>query len=144
MRLRSAKAILLLGLGVAVSAPAVADDKDKTIESLEEKTVEVRPGKVIIHSTELARDNYKAFLELSTDDPDQRAEAMRRLGDLELDATEAAQLAENLETLDLEGYNSAVEMYEQVLREHPEYARNDTIMYQLARAYPMTVKTGEI
>ena len=72
---------------------------------------------------------------MSTEDPDQRAEAMRRLGDLELDATEEAQLAENLESLDLEGYNSAVEMYEQVLREYPDYRRNDTIMYQLARAY---------
>ena len=76
-----------------IASPLRATRKEKTIESLEDQTVEVRPGKVIIHSTELARDNYKAFLELSTEDPDQRAEAMRRLGDLELDATEEAQLS---------------------------------------------------
>ena len=133
---------VIAALGMAYSA--VADvKKSDTIESLEDKTVEIRPGKVIIHSTDLARDNYKAFLELATDDPNQRAEAMRRLGDLELDATEAAQLAENLEAIDNTGYNSAVEMYEQLLLEHPDFARNDTVMYQLGRAYELVGRTDE-
>jgi TolA-binding protein len=144
MTSRIAQTFLLVAASLMASPLALADDKkDKTIESLEDKTVEIRPGNVIIHSTDLARDNYKAFLEMSTEDPDQRAEAMRRLGDLELDATEEAQLAENLESLDFEGYNSAVEMYEQVLREYPDYRRNDTIMYQLARAYEVVGRTDE-
>lgn len=136
---------LLAGLMVfSLAQVATADvKKSETIESLEDKAVDVRPGKVIIHSTDLARENYKAFLELSTDDPTQRAEAMRRLGDLELDATEAAQLAENLEAIDNSGYNSAVEMYEQLLREHPDFARNDTVMYQLARAYELVGRNDE-
>ena len=133
---------LLLFSLAAVNAQADVK-KSETIESLEDKTVDIRPGKAIIHSTDLARENYKAFLELSTDDPAQRAEAMRRLGDLELDATEAAQLAENLESIDNTGYGNAAEMYEQLLLEHPEYARNDTVMYQLARAYELVGRTDE-
>ena len=42
---------------------------------------------------------------------------MRRLGDLELDATEAAQLAENLETLDLESQPFDPEVAEAVAHE---------------------------
>lgn len=133
---------LLALLLLAVHAHADVK-KSETIESLEGQTVEVRPGKVIVHSTDLARDNYEAFLELSTDDPDQRAEAMRRLGDLEIDATEAAQMAENLESIDNSGYNNAVEMYEQLLREYPDYSRNDTVMYQLSRAYELVGRTDE-
>ena len=62
--------------------------KKDTIKSLERKKVKIRPGKVIVESSDLARENYRAFLDLVTDDPELRAEAMRRLGDLELEATE--------------------------------------------------------
>ena len=64
----------------AAAAPqAVAQVKEKdTIKSLESKTVEVRPGKVILDSSELARQSYRDFLDLVSDDPVLRAEAMRR------------------------------------------------------------------
>ena len=95
--MRRAGNIALVSLVALAAAPlATADVKKKdTIASLEKKTVEVRPGKVIVNSTDLARDNYRAFLDLVSDDPSLSAEALRRLGDLELEATEAAQLAEN-------------------------------------------------
>ena len=76
-----------------------AADKNPTIKSLENKTFEVRPGKLIVNSTSKARDNYRAFLDLVSEDPELRAEAMRRLGDLELDASEAEQLSGNIETI---------------------------------------------
>jgi tetratricopeptide (TPR) repeat protein len=136
--------LLLISASLTVASQARADDKNgDTIESLQGKQVEIRPGKVIVHSTDLARDNYRAFLELAVDDPDQRAEAMRRLGDLELDATEAAQLVENIDDMNESGYNSAVQMYEQLLEEFPNYRRNDTVMYQLGRAYEMVGRTDE-
>ena len=144
MTLRAAIYLLLLGASLSMASQARADDKkDNTIESLEGKEVEIRPGKVIVHSKDLARDNYRAFLELAVDDPDQRAEAMRRLGDLELDATEEAQLVANLDEMNNSGYNSAVEMYEQLLEEFPDYRRNDTVMYQLGRAYEIVGRTDE-
>jgi len=144
MTLRGAFFLLLIGASLTLSSQVRADDKNgATIESLQGKEVEIRPGKVIVHSADLARDNYRAFLELAVDDPDQRAEAMRRLGDLELDATEAAQLVENLDEINQSGYNSAVQMYEQLLEEFPNYRRNDTVMYQLGRAYEMVGRTDE-
>ena len=89
---------------VALLSPgldAVAGVKQRdTIKSLENKQVEIRPGKVILRSSDLARDSYRAFLDLVSDDPLLRAEAMRRLGDLELEATEAQQLVENVDALE--------------------------------------------
>jgi TolA-binding protein len=120
-------------LGSAVEAAKVR--KRDTIESLEKKKVEIRPGKVIARSTDLARDNYRAFLDLVSDDPELRAEAMRRLGDLELDATEAEQLATNIDTLNHASFNNAVQLYQQLLEAYPDYRRNDTVLYQLGRAY---------
>lgn len=132
------RAAWLLLPAVMALAPAVQADKLKkseTIESLEGRTVDVRPGKVIAQSTDLARENYRAFLDLVSDDPELRAEAMRRLGDLELDATEAQQLAANVDALNQTGFDNAVQLYQQLLEAYPDYRRNDTVLYQLARAY---------
>ena len=76
---------LLLAAGVLASAaPALADTVKKrdTIASLESKTVEVRPGRRIFDSSNKARDNYRAFLDLVSDDPALSADAMRRLATL--------------------------------------------------------------
>jgi len=143
---RPALTTLLILLAVSVAAtPAAADrvkEKD-TIKSLEKKQVEIRTGKVILGSSSLARDNYRAFLDLVSDDPELRAEAMRRLGDLELEATEAEQLVENIDSLNNTGYNNAVGLYQQLLEAYPDYRRNDTVLYQLARAYEIGGRTDE-
>ncbi|MDH3266418.1 MAG: tetratricopeptide repeat protein, partial [Gammaproteobacteria bacterium] len=130
---------LLLVAGALSSLPANAAEVQKkdTIASLEKKEVEIRSGNVILGSTDLARDNYRAFLDLVSDDPELRAEAMRRLGDLELDATESEQLAANIDTLNHASFNNAVQLYQQLLEAYPDYRRNDTVLYQLARAYEM-------
>jgi TolA-binding protein len=121
---------------------ATADiEKTDTIKSLEKRTVPLRRDRVIVDSSNLARDSYRAFLDLVTDDPELRAEALRRLGDLELEATEAAQLAENIESLDSNQYDNAVTLFQQLLEAHPDYRRNDTVLYQLARAYEISGKT---
>jgi TolA-binding protein len=117
--------------------------KRDTIKSLEKKTYEVRPGKVIVNSTDLARENYEAFLELVSDDPDLRAEAMRRLGDLQLEETEREQLADNVDVMDTSGYRDAVQLFQRLLETYPEYQRNDTVMYQLARAYEISTQNDD-
>ncbi|MGB5165069.1 MAG: tetratricopeptide repeat protein [Woeseiaceae bacterium] len=138
--------ILMIGL-LAVSLASVAEaqkpKKRDTIASLEGKEVEVRPGGIVLDSSQLARDQYRAFLELVSDDPVLRAEALRRLGDLELEATETAQLGENIEALDAAGYAGAVGLYQQLLESFPDYRRNDTVLYQLARAYEVGGRTDE-
>jgi TolA-binding protein len=143
MTVRSSFVLLLLALTfVAAQANAGIEKKD-TIESLEKKTVEVRPGKIILDSSELAREGYRDFLDLVSSDPALRAEAMRRLGDLEVEATEADQLIENIESLDTRGFDNAVELYQMLLEAYPDYRRNDTVLYQLARAYEIGGRTDE-
>ena len=127
-----------------VAAPVDARVKKKdTIASLEDKTVDVRPGKLILGSSELARQSYRDFLDLVSDDPELRAEALRRLGDLELEASEAEQLLQNVDALDVRGFNNAVELYQRLLEAYPDYRRNDTVLYQLARAYEVGGRTDE-
>jgi TolA-binding protein len=131
-------AACLLALVVTIAMPSAQAAKVKkkdTIASLEREHVEVRPGKEILNSSGLARDNYRAFLDLVSDDPELRAEAMRRLGDLELEATEVAQLGDNIEAMETRGYDDAVGLYQQLLEAYPDYRRNDTVLYQLARGY---------
>ncbi len=124
-------------LTVLLASPSAgAADKDKnTIKSLEDRTIEVRPGKLIVNSTDKARDSYKAFLDLVSDDPELRAEAMRRLGDLELDASESQQLADDMSEASGAGYRNAVTLFSELLESYPDYRRNDKVLYQLARAY---------
>ena len=136
MSIRNCLPCALLGvLLLLVSAEGASVKKSDTIGSLDKKSIEIRPGKLIAASSDLARDNYRAFLDLVSDDPELRAEAMRRLGDLELDATEADQLAANIDTLNHASFNNAVQLYQQLLETYPDYRRNDTVLYQLARAY---------
>jgi TolA-binding protein len=133
----------LLLCSIAVFAQADEVKKRDTLASLEDKEFDVREGNVIVGSTDRARDQYRSFLELSSDDPELRAEAMRRLGDLELDATEAEQLASNIDTLNHASFNNAVQLYQQLLQSYPDYRRNDTVLYQLARAYEIGGRTDE-
>ena len=136
--------IALLGLLLVTTPADAARVKEKdTIKSLDKKQVDIRPGKVILGSSNLARDNYRAFLDLVSDDPELRAEAMRRLGDLELEATEAEQLVQNIDALDHTSFNNAVGLYQQLLEAYPDYRRNDTVLYQLARAYEIGGRTDE-
>lgn len=110
-------------------------DTDDTIRSLEERSVEIAPPAPIADSSELARENYRLFLELVSDDPLLRAEAMRRLADLELEASEAAELQKNIEALEQRAFASAIDLYTGLLETYPGYERNDLVLYQLARAY---------
>ncbi len=144
MNIRVTCMIALLSASLLLALPASADVKKRdTIKSLEKKDVEIRSGNVILNSTDLARDSYRAFLELVTDDPELRAEAMRRLGDLELDATEADELVQNIDAVSSSGYNNAVDLYQQLLEAYPEYRRNDTVLYQLGRAYEIGGRNDE-
>ena len=66
-----------------------------------------------------------------------RAEAMRRLGDLNLDAGEMQRLQQEVTAVDLQGAE-AIRLYTTLLKAYPDYARNDQVLYQLARAYETT------
>ena len=135
---------LIVVMLVAFSLPANADvQKKDTIKSLEDQVYQVRPGRLVANSKNEARSNYRAFLDLLSDDPLLRAEAMRRLADLELEATEATELVDNVDALNHANYDGAVSLFHELLEAYPDYRRNDTVLYQLARAYEFDGKTDD-
>lgn len=130
-------------LFLAFAAPAVAGrDDEKTIKSLEERRIDVAPGGSIADSEGKARDNYRQFLDLVSDDPALRAEAMRRLADLELEASQARQLDGDA-AVDGAGHEDAVALFDELLEAYPEYRQNDTVLYQLARAHELAGRTDD-
>lgn len=140
---RAAVAALLLGtsvLGVALAADSSAG-KEKTIKDLQSRPVPVRkdtgPDGGTSSNTAKAMENYRKFLELQKTDPQLRAEAMRRLGDLNLDAGEVERMEKEVTAVDLQGAE-AIKLYSTLLKAYPDYARNDQVLYQLARAYETT------
>jgi TolA-binding protein len=105
-----------------------------TIKDLDAVTVEVDTSAPIAASEAKAMESYRLFLDLASEDPLLRAEAMRRLADLQLETTEAEQLQSNLLALG-ETLGGTIGMYEQLLESYPDYQKNDLVLYQLARAY---------
>ena len=108
-----------------------------TIGDLTPRKVEVHKDTPAEANTPKAMENYKHFLELQNTDPKLRAEAMRRLGDLNRDAGEMTRLEQEVTAVDLQGAE-AIRLYTTLLKAYPDYARNDQVLYQLARAYETT------
>jgi cellulose synthase operon protein C len=128
-------AALLCGLP---PSPAGAQSKPApTIGDLTSKKVEIHKDTPADANGTRAMENYKHFLELQNTDPKLRAEAMRRLGDLNLDAGELTRLSEEVTNEDLQGAE-AIRLYTTLLKAYPDYSRNDQVLYQLARAYETT------
>jgi cellulose synthase operon protein C len=131
-------AALLVSAGLPAQAPAQsASTAARTIGDLPAAKVDVHPDSLASASSSLAMENYRHFLEMQHTDPKLRAEAMRRLGDLNLDAGEMERLEKEVTAVDLQGAE-AIRLYTTLLKAYPDYARNDQVLYQLARAYETT------
>ena len=109
-------------------------DPTGTIKDLESAEIAVDTTAPIDGGEAKAMESYRLFLDLASDDPLLQAEAMRRLADLQLEAGEVAELQRNLQSL---GGNlgGTIDLYERLLESYPDYAKNDLVLYQLARAY---------
>lgn len=134
-RLRSAIALVCAGL-TCVGQSATADQRSKTgtIKDLENREVEVTRDPPTDVKPQQAIEQYRRFLELQSTDTRMRAEAMRRLGDLQLEVDEGARAAGG-ETFSGLEVKEAITLYEGLLAAHPDYERNDAVLYQLSRAY---------
>ena len=86
-----------------------------------------------------AMENYKRFLDLQRTDPKLRAEAMRRLGDLNQEGDQLDNLDKDPSQID-QNSAEAIRLYTVLLKAYPDYARNDQVLYQMARAYEATAK----
>ncbi len=105
-------------------------DNQPTLASLAGRIIKVdaEPGLVVTEEQTIAA--YRSFLEVAADAP-QRPEAMRRLGDLEMDRADRKSTDANGEQPD---YKAAIARYEEFLKAYPRDPRNDRVLYQLARA----------
>lgn len=119
--------------------PATAADPKSapTISDLNSRAVDVETGAQPQASAAKAMDSYRRFLELQATDPKLRAEALRRLGDLNLEAGEFERMEKEVTQIDLQG-GEAIRLYSTLLKAYPDYPRNDQVLYQLARAYETT------
>ena len=137
--MRRARASLLALTAGALSLPLAAQSPPPpgTIGDLKSRSVEVHKDAPATPSVEKAMENYRRFLQLQNTDPKLRAEAMRRLGDLNLDAGELTRMEQEVTAQDLQGAE-AIRLYTTLLKAYPDYARNDQVLYQLARAYEVT------
>ncbi|RZU02795.1 tetratricopeptide repeat protein [Rivibacter subsaxonicus] len=134
-------AALLVGTlaGCAGSGKRAAKpDTEPTLKSLAGRKVEVAPDKGIEGSEEKAIAAYRKFLEVAPSAP-QRAEAMKRLGDLEMDSVDR-RLADGKEGAGTQlpsgapDYRAAIARYQAYLLAYPKAQGNDRVLYQLARA----------
>jgi cellulose synthase operon protein C len=139
--LAPALALALLAMAPRAWAQSAAAGQP-TIGDLASRKVDVHRDTVVSANVARAMENYRHFLELQNTDPKLRAEALRRLGDLNLDAGEMQRLEQEVTAVDLQGAE-AIKLYTTLLKAYPDYARNDQVLYQLARAYETTGQSGQ-
>src|SRR5579862_8223417 len=129
-------AALLLTAGAATAAPK----KPKTIKDLEDAQVDVSADPPKNVDSAKTMQSYKRFLDLNAGDAALREEAMRRLGDLNLESSESERIEHELATNEGLRATEAIHLYTALLKTYPKYERNDAVLYQLARAYELNAQ----
>ena len=128
-------------LGSCLAVPGHAANKNPpTIKDLDAQQVDVNtdpPKNVDANKT---MDSYKRFLDLNAGDAALRAEALRRLGDLNLESSESERIERELITNEGLRATEAIHLYSALLKTYPKYERNDSVLYQLARAYELNAQ----
>ena len=128
--------LLLTALALAVTLAGCSGkkrlpgDDQPTLASLSSRTVKLEPEAPLVFTEEQTIAAYRSFLDVAADAP-QRPEAMRRLGDLEMDRADRKSADGAGEVPD---YKAAIARYEEFLKAYPNGPRNDRVLYQLARA----------
>ncbi len=121
--------ILLLVLPFA----AAAANREPTLKDLKRPPPEIRTGETVEPNADRAKELYRRFLELEAGDPELRTEAMRRLGDLQIEAGDTAR--GETPGLGVEETREAIEIYTRLIETQPDYPRADAVLYQLARGW---------
>ena len=123
-------ALAALALTACSGPRKLAGDDQPTLASLSTREIKVQPEERPPVAEEQTIAAYRQFLEAAPKAP-QRAEALRRLGDLEMDRADRIS-AEGAG--DVPDYKAAIARYEDFLKAYPKDPRNDRVLYQLARA----------
>jgi cellulose synthase operon protein C len=137
-RLTCAAAILA---AVALSpASLAAPQKPATIKDLDDQPVDISTDPPQNVDAAKTMQSYKRFLDLNAGDAALRSEALRRLGDLNLESSESERIERELVTNEGLRATEAIHLYSALLKAYPKYERNDSVLYQLARAYELNAQ----
>ncbi|MDR3416197.1 MAG: tetratricopeptide repeat protein [Nevskia sp.] len=111
----------------------------KTLENVKQPAPDKLPiiqSEPVAADPEKALENYRKLLELSAD-PDTRAEAMKRIADLQLQVEDTAGNTSNGAAL-----KDSIRIYKELLQS-PNAKDSDRVLYQLARAYQNSGETDQ-
>jgi TolA-binding protein len=124
--------VLACGLAGCAGKRTSREPEPPTLKSLAGREIEVKTEGVATVSEDKAIAAYRKFLEVAPNAP-QRNEALRRLGDLEMDtADNKLASGDGTGTPD---YKAAIARYQDYLKAYPNDPANDRVLYQIARAY---------
>jgi TolA-binding protein len=140
--------ILLATLSLLAACSFSRKDDAPTIKSLEGRVIPIERGAAVEGGKQKAIAGYRAFLNAAPNH-ELRPEAMRRLGDLQLENADERQLADtdapvaqpgikpktSDSVLSAADYRAAIKWYQDLLKAYPNYAGNDRVLYQLAKAH---------
>jgi tetratricopeptide (TPR) repeat protein len=133
-------AVILAALAFGPAYSGAATQKPATIKDLENQPVDVNTDPPKNVDAAKTMESYKRFLDLNAGDAALRAEALRRLGDLNLESSESERIAQELATNEGLRATEAIHLYTALLKAYPKYERNDSVLYQLARAYELNAQ----
>ena len=106
-------------------------DNEPTLKSLAGRIVVVNKDQGVDTSEAQAITAYRRFLEVAPNAP-QRAQAMRRIGDLEMERADV--VSANSSNASDPDFSAAIASYQEFLSNYPNDSGNDKVLYQLARA----------
>ena len=133
-------AAILAAVALGPSSSVAAPKKPPTIKDLDNQQVDVSPDPPQNVDSAKTMESYKRFLDLNAGDASLRAEALRRLGDLNLESSESERIERELATNEGLRATEAIHLYSALLKTYPKYERNDSVLYQLARAYELNAQ----
>ena len=135
---RNATLVAMAVLLAACASKRGTPDTEPTLKTLAGRSVTVVKDDGVKANEAQAIEAYQKFLDIAPAAP-QRAEAMRRIGDLEMERADirsaAASTAASGATAADPDYRTAITRYQTFLKTYPADPSNDRVLYQLARAY---------
>jgi TolA-binding protein len=134
--------ICAAALGVALGSASLAapPKKPATIKDLDNQPIDISTDPPQNVDAAKTMESYKRFLDLNAGDAALRSEALRRLGDLNLESSESERIERELATNEGLRATEAIHLYSALLKTYPKYERNDAVLYQLARAYELNAQ----
>ena len=107
-------------------------DNEPTLKTLANRQADVQKETTVAVNEGKAIEAYRKFLDIAPQAP-QRSEAMRRIGDLEMES--ADNKSANSTTNDAADYKTAVARYQEYLKNFPADPNNDQVLYQMSGAF---------